>query len=359
MKKIVKHDQSVSFDNIGDNIMKKPVTCFWLGAAVALGGLVYGGSALAQSKNEITITRQPSILYLPTQIIEKQHLIEKQAAKLGIPNLKVEWVNFSGGGSQTDAMLAGSIDIVNTGTGNLLLLWDRTKGGVKGIVATSAQPVTLISRDPRIKSLKDYGPNDRIAVPTVRVSTQANILQIAAAQTFGADQWNKLDANTVQLGHPDAAAALSDSRNEVASHFAAPPFSFFELKNIPGAHVVLQSADVFGSPLTQSQFFTTTKFANANPKIIEAVKAATLESIEFIQKDTRGALEIYKEMSKDKSSMDDLLEMMKQPGMMDYIAAPQGSMKYAAHMYKVGTLKTMPKAWTDYYLPIAHDLKGN
>ncbi len=339
--------------------MIKKMRFFYAGAAFVLAGTLSGTTALAQEKAEITITRQPSILYLPTQIIEKQQLIEKQAAKLGVPNLKVNWVNFSGGGSQTDAMLAGSIDIVNTGTGNLLLLWDRTKGGVKGIIATSAQPVTLISRDPRIKTIKDYGPTDKIAVPTIRVSTQANILQIAAAQTFGQDEWSKLDANTVQLGHPDAAAALANPKGEVASHFAAPPFSYFELKNVPGAHIVLQSADVFGSPLTQSQFFTTTKFANANPKVIEAVKAATMEAIDFIQKDTRGALEIYKEMSKDKSSMDDLLDMMKQPGMMDYIAAPQGSMKYAAHMYRVGTLKTMPKAWTDYYLPIAHDLKGN
>ena len=45
--------------------------------------------------------------------------------------------------------------------------------------------------------------------------------------------------------------------------------------------------------------------------------------------------------------------MLKQPGMMDWTAAPQGTMKFAAHLHKVGTLKTMPKAWTDYYLPIA------
>jgi len=33
-------------------------------------------------------------------------------------------------------------------------------------------------------------------------------------------------------------------------------------------------------------------------------------------------------------------------------------MKFAAHLF-TGTLKTMPKAFTDYYLPVAHDLKGN
>jgi NitT/TauT family transport system substrate-binding protein len=58
-------------------------------------------------------------------------------------------------------------------------------------------------------------------------------------------------------------------------------------------------------------------------------------------------------------SADDILEMLNQPGMMEWTAAPQGTMKFAAHLYKVGTLKTMPKAWTDYYLPITADLPGN
>jgi hypothetical protein len=70
-----------------------------------------------QQKNNISITRQP-----------------------GLPEVKTKWITFSGGGAQTDALLSGGVDMVNTGVGNLLLLWDRTKGGVKGIVASSALP---------------------------------------------------------------------------------------------------------------------------------------------------------------------------------------------------------------------------
>ena len=111
---------------------------------------------------------------------KRTELIEKHAAALGLPNVTTKWINLSGGGAQTDALLAGGVDILNTGTGNLLLLWDRTRGGVKGIAATSAQTMTLISRDANIKSIKDFGPNDKIAVPTVKISTQAIVLQIAA-----------------------------------------------------------------------------------------------------------------------------------------------------------------------------------
>jgi NitT/TauT family transport system substrate-binding protein len=329
-----------------------------IGLALA-GVLALVAPAVAQDKTEISITRQPGILYLPSHVMEKQQLIEKEAAKLGIPNLKVTWASLSGGGAQTDALLSGNVDIVNTGVGNLLLLWDRTKGGVKGIVANSALPLTLVTRNPNIRTLKDYTANDRIAVPTLKVSTQAILLQMASEKTFGPGETTKLDANAVQLGHPDAAIMMSNPQGEVTSHFAAPPYDYYELKTVKGAHVVLSSPDIIGGPLTQSQFFTTTKFADANPKVIAAIKAATFAAIDFIRKDTPAAVAIYRDVTKDKMSADDILDMLKQPGMMEWTAAPQGTMKFAAHLYKVGTLKTMPKAWTDYYLSTVADLPGN
>ena len=335
--------------------MKRPLLL--LALACLLGAL--SSAALSQQKSEINITRQPGILYLPSHVMEKQKLVEKHAAQLGVPNVKVNWLVLSGGGNQTDAMLSGSIDVVNTGVGNLLLLWDRTKGGVKGIVANSALPLTLVTRNPKIRTLRDYGPNDRIAVPTLKVSTQAILLQMAAEKTFGPDQMTKLDANMVQLGHPDAAIAMANPASEITSHFGAPPYPQIELRKVPGAHVVITSPEIIGGPLTQSQFFTTTKFADANPKLVQAIRDASLEAIEYIRKDTRGAVGIYREVTNDKTSVEELLDLLKQPGMMDWIAAPQGTMKFAAHLHKVGTLRTMPKDWKDYYLGTAWDLPGN
>jgi len=320
-------------------------------AAVIAAAAFTLSAAHAQQKSEISLSRQPGIFYMPSHIMEKQKLIEKHAAALGVPGVTTKWVTFSGGGAQTDALLAGGVDILNTGTSNLLLLWDRTRGGVKGIVATSAQPMTLISRDANIKSIRDFGPNDKIAVPTVKVSTQAIVLQIAAAEAFGADQWAKLDTNTVQLGHPDAYAALANPKHEVHTHFSIPPFTFLELKNVPGAHVVLSSPDVMGGPLSQAQFFTTTKFADANPKIIQAVRDATREAQDLIRSDTRQAVEIYKEITGDKTSVEELLDLLKEPGMMEWNLEPQGTMKFAAHLFKTGTLKNQPKAWTDTIFP--------
>ena len=146
------------------------------GAALPLAA----GVARAQGKTAVKITRQPSIIYMPTYIMEAGKLIEAHAATLGAPGLSIEWITFNGGGNATDALLADSVDIVNTGVGNMLLLWDRTRGRVKGIAATCAEPLVLVSREPRIRTLADFQPTDRIAVPTIKVSTQSILLSIAA-----------------------------------------------------------------------------------------------------------------------------------------------------------------------------------
>ena len=325
---------------------------------LVLAALVMPGVANAQSAT-LKVTRQPSVIYLPTYVMEQQKLIEKHAATLGVPGLAVEWITFAGGGNATDAMLSGSIDVINSGVGNMLLLWDRTRGGVKGIIATSALPLILVSRDPRIKTLSDLTETDKIAVPTVRVSTQAVLLQIAASAEFGQAAWNKLDGNTVQMSHPDASVALMNPRHEVASHFSAPPFVFQTLKNVPGAHVVTDTQRIMGSPLTNGMFFATTKFADANPKLIQALKSATLEAEAFIRTNPREAIEMYRRGSNDRLSADELLAMMQEPGMADYNTKPQGTMRFAEHLHRIGTLKTKPSAWTDYFFPVSHDLAGN
>ena len=326
------------------------------GAALVAAGAM---RAAAQQKSEITISRQPGILYLPTHIIEKHKLLEKHADKLGLAGTSVKWLSFSNGGAQQDALISGNVDLINSGTGQMLLMWDKLKGGMKGVVASSAAPLTFMSRDPKIKTLWDLGPGDKIAVPTVRISTQAILLQIAAADKLGPDKWSHFDPLCVQMGHPDAYIALKNPQHEVRNHFAAPPFQFYEQRDVPGAHAIASSSDILGSPLSQGQFITTTKFADANPKIIQALRAAAEEAKKLIETDTKSAVEIYKEINNDKTPSEQLLELLAQPGMMEWNLYPQGTMKFAAHLNRIGSLKALPISWKDYYLPIAHDMPGN
>jgi NitT/TauT family transport system substrate-binding protein len=112
-------------------------------------------------------------------------------------------------------------------------------------------------------------------------------------------------------------------------------------------------------PLSQGQFFTTTRFADANPKVIAAVRAAAEEAKKFIESNLKESVDAYKEINNDKTPTEVLVDLLSQPGMMEWNIYPQGTMKFAAHLHKVGSLKTMPSSWKDYYLPVAHDLSGS
>ena len=315
-------------------------------------------NSYAQEVETLSIGRILGVNFLPTYIMESQNLIEKHAKTLGIDKLKVDWKTFSGGGGATDAMLSGSINVVDAGASNLLLLWDRTRGGVKGIVSHAALPAALISTDPKLKSLKDYGPSDKIALPTVGVSAQAILLQMQSAKVFGPSQWKKMDSNTVQMGHADAMVALSNPNGEVKSHFASPPFITRELKDLPGAHIVISLQEIVGSSVSTSVLFSTTKFGNANPKLLQAIRMASEDAINFINKNPKQAAEAYTTITHDRTSIDDLTALISLPDM-KYSIVPEGTMKFAEHLFRVGVIKTEPKAWTDYFLAVASDLSGS
>ncbi len=104
-----------------------------------------------------------------------------------------------------DALLSGAADYGTAALPSLLTVWERTRGSaneVKAVGAVSNGAMTLYTINPNVKTLADFGEQDRIAVPTVRLSFNAMMLQMAAEQLWGDP--HRLDHLTVALGHPDA-----------------------------------------------------------------------------------------------------------------------------------------------------------
>ncbi len=330
---------------------------FFTRALLVLAMLATAASGARSEPSEIRITKQPGLLYLPMILMETGKLVEKHAAAQGLGNVTASWVTFNSGGAATDALLAGNVEFVTSGASNLLLLWDRTKGGVKGVAACGGMPMFLLSRNPDVKSLKDFSAKDKIAVPTIKVSSQATILQMAAEQEFGIGEAGHLDSITLQLGHPDATLSLLSPASEINSHFSLPPYQYIALKN-PNVHKVLSSVDVFGGPLNNAIVFATTKFRDANPKTMAAVMAALSEAMQMIKSDPKRAIEIYLTQVKEKVTADELVAMLKEPGVV-FDVTPVGMTKFANFMAKTGTLKTAPTDWKDFFFPEAHALNGN
>src|ERR1700687_3222345 len=259
-------------------------------AAWIVAGLAFAFPLRAEV-SEVRISRQYGLPYLSVVIMEQNRLIEKHAKALGLGDIKVNWVTIGSGGTSTDSLLAGNLDFVTSGVSNMLLLWSRTGEQVKAVGATGTVPLILVTRNPNVKTIADFTEKDKIAVPTVKVSMQSTILGIAAKKMYGEAGRGKFDTLTVAMAHPDATIALL-SGGEVNNHFSVPPYQYQELK-ASGVRAVLDSTDVMGGPATITVIFGTVKFHDANPKTMAAMSAAIAEAMDFINRNKRGAAEIY------------------------------------------------------------------
>jgi NitT/TauT family transport system substrate-binding protein len=307
---------------------------------------------------EIKVAQQYGIGYLPLMIMEEQKLIEKHAKAAGL-DVKVGWAKFAGGNVMNDALLSNSLQFASGGVGPLITIWSRTRGNldVKAVAAINSMPLLLNTRNPNVKSIRDFTEKDRIALPAVKVSVQAVTLQMAAEKAFGEGQHTKLDSLTVSMSHPDAQTALLSGQSEITAHFGSPPFQYQQLQK-PGIHTVLSSNDVLGGSTTFNLIWTTTKFRSENPKLYDAFVKALDEATALINTDRKGAAEAYLRMSKDKDTVADILAMLNDPAIV-FTTTPQNVMAYANFMLKIGMIKVKPDSWKDLFFPNIHGAAGS
>ena len=63
-------------------------------------------------------------------------------------------------------------------------------------------------------------------------------------------------------------------------------------------------------------------------------------------------------MTKDKSSVDDILKIINDP-QIEYSLLPKNIMKMVDFMYKAGTIKVKPASWKDLFFPNMHNAAGS
>jgi NitT/TauT family transport system substrate-binding protein len=316
---------------------------------LALPALARGARAEASG---VRIVKQYGLPYLPLMVMEHERLVEKHAARAGLPSLTVEWPTLGGPGAMIDGLLSGQVDFGVTGAPGLLTLWDKTVGTAREVRALSAvqlQPFLLVTNDASVKTIADFTDRDRIAVPTAKISAQALCLEMAAAQLWGDAHYEKLDPLTVTLSHPDAATGVMSGQSPVNSHYAVSPFYYYELA-VPGVHTVLKSSDTLGGPHVNGVLLAAPAFVRDNPAITKAVLAAQEEANAFIGSHPGDAAAIYIALAGDTHGAQAMTKMIVDPDNV-WTTVPQKSMVFAAFMQKVGRLKHQPASWKDLFLP--------
>jgi len=129
----------------------------------------------------------------------------------------------------------------------------------------TSYPLYLNTRDPDVKSLRDFTEKDKIAVPSIKISTQAIMLQMAAAKEWGEANWARLDPLTVSLSHPDGMIAFTTTPpGSTPLHHLALPRAGGEA---PGVRTITTNYEILGGRATAVVVASASKFRAANPRL--------------------------------------------------------------------------------------------
>ena len=333
-------------------------------AGLALGALISAGAStnvLAEA-DEVRFAQQFGLLYLPMHVVVDQKLVQSCAKQAGLGDIKVTMHRFSGGAAVNQALLSKNVDFAAGGIGPLLKIWDKTKGrlNVRAMSSLAAMPLKLNTNDSRVTKLEDYvGLDDhKISTPSVKVSIQAVVLQMAAAKKWGSDQAFKLDDLTVSMKHPSAMAALLAGGQAVKSHFATLPTSWAELQT-GKVKTVLTSYDVLGARHSTVAMYNAEKWKTDNPKLYKCVWQSYRTAIAWINEDTKRAAELYHRFTKSKLKKEDVVGMLTTEGEMHYSLQPERTMEFAKFLHSIKGIKNMPASWKDYYWENNYDQSGS
>jgi NitT/TauT family transport system substrate-binding protein len=288
------------------------------------------------------------------------HLVEKQAAARGLAGVAVQWLT-PNGGNPIDQLMNGQADVVaTTDLVGFLLAWDERSGTpqeIRGLAALARMPYQLLSRNPAIATIRDFTAKDHIAVPALGVSLPAVMLEMAAANEWGAEHYDKLDAFVVARGSEEANAALHSGKGDINTDFARTPYADDE-RGDPSIHRIMDSFDIAG-PHNVGVVVTTSQFRDSNPALCAALVGAITEAGVFIKERRGAAAEIYDATEKNEDiPVEDLTDMLGDPDA-SFVPAPAGTQLLVGFMHQIGRVKHSPDSWQQLFFPEIYKLPGS
>jgi NitT/TauT family transport system substrate-binding protein len=328
-------------------------------AGAAAVGLAAWAPGVAADPPSVRLLRSSDLAALPLIVVEHDHLIEKQAQARGLGTVTVRWLDPAGGA--LDALVNGQADLVPTlDLAQFAAAWDERSGApqeIRALVALAQTPYLLLSRNPAIATIRDFTAKDRIAVPAVKSSLPAVMLEMAAAQEWGAEHYDRLDALTVARSDDAADDALHAANGDVDAHFVRLPYADDERAE-QTIHRVMDSFDIAG-PHSIAVLVATSRFRDGNPALCAAVAAAVGEADDFIARNRGAAAEIYDGAIKDQDIPIEVLSDMLGDPDLAYRPAPAGVIHLTGFLHQIGRLQHNPDSWQQLFFPEIYKLGGS
>jgi len=183
------------------------------------------------------------------------------------------------------------------------------------------------------------------------------MLQMAAADEWGAAHYDKLDPLTVARGSDDADAALHSGKGDITADFSRMPYADDERAD-PAIHRVMDSFDIAG-PHNVGAVVTTAQFRDANPTLCAAVVDAIVGAAGFVKEHRGAAAEIYDSSIKGQDiPVEALTDLLGDPDA-SFAPTPSGVMRIVGFMHQIGRVKHSPDTWQQLFFPEIYKLGGS
>ena len=270
---------------------------------------------------KIRLAKQYGMQYAAVYVVEKMNLLEKY-----LPGAEAEWSSFGGGAAITEALIGGHLDVGFMGIPPAVVAIDKG-ADLKIALGVSVPPNALIVKEERLKSIADFTPNDKIAVPGI-ASIQHILLSIAAK-----NQLNKardFDVNMITMANPDAYSALI-SGGDIAGHFTTMPY--IEMEKRAGLRNILTGKEAYGD--VSIICVTTGKF-HSNHAVYSGLMGALSEAMDLINRQTPEVLDIISQV--EKLPVDDVKAFLNWDGT-NYTANIYGLTGLVEYMHDAGYIK--------------------
>ncbi len=270
--------------------------------------------------------------------LKTQKTLEKQ-----FPNTHFQWKVVNSGSAVREAILSGQGQLGSLGLPPFLVGWDR---GVnwRVLTALSRSDAWLVTRNPRIKSLKDFGPNDKIGV-VAPDSQQAILIRKAAQEQLGNP--HALDANLLSISSADGEAALDSG--QLTAQLSGSPFQQREVK--AGAHIILHTKDIFG-PVGTGVIAIVQSVYNQYPNFVKTLYQDINNATEFAETHHD---QVAQYLAQDPTSGGGTVASFK--ALLDdptitLTTTPSGLLTYATFMQSIGLISKVPARVQDLELPV-------
>ena len=289
----------------------------------------------AHAETEVRVNRMLKYASSEPLLYKIAELLPQYAAKEGINDVKVSYVDILESTKANEALLLGQIDIIFGGVNSFGILFDKDPSKVKLLAGAEEYDQWLVCSNPKIKSLKDITPSTKIAMKGMNSGEQMQLRQYTA-EKFGDKEYAKFDSNIVVMPRDIAVAQITKQNPEIDCGIVGVPWQNIAVSK--GAHIVAHNDNPTKTVGVLNTVYSTTKWLDNNPKLARAWIAAQKAAIAEFEKNPRPMLIYF--MNKDEvvdPTLNELIDQKKQ-NVDVYQYKTDSALKYMDFMYRVGIL---------------------